>query len=171
MPVRMTARSRFWTAAALYTALTFVLTFPLSVTANRTLPADDPDAHLFMWTLAWDVHAFVHQPLSIFDANIFYPSRNSLALSENLLGSAIVAAPVLWLTGNPVLAVNVVSLLSCILCGLGVWVLARRLGMSTAAALLAGVIFAFAPPRFFRFSQLHLTAVQWIPFTLAFLHA
>ena len=65
-----------------------------------------------MWTLAWNAHAFVSQPLSIFDANIFHPLRNTLALSENLIGSAVFAAPVLWLTENPVLAVNVVSLLS-----------------------------------------------------------
>src|SRR6187401_3076647 len=123
MPVRMTERRRFWTAAALYAVLTLILTFPLSVTANRTLPADDPDAHLFMWTLAWDAHAFIHQPLSIFDANIFYPNRDTLAYSENLIGSAFFAAPVIWLTGNPVLAVNFVSLFSCALCGLGAFVL------------------------------------------------
>ena len=167
----MRARQSTWAAAALYVALTVVLAYPLSVTANRTLPADDPDGHLFMWTLAWDAHAFVRQPLSIFDANIFFPLRNTLALSENLIGSAIFAAPALWLTGNPVLAVNVVSLLSCVLCGLGAYVLGRRLGVSAAAAVLTGIIFAFSPPRFFRFSQLHLTAVQWIPFALASLHA
>ena len=166
----MKERKDFWAAAALYSILTLVLTFPLSATAHRTLPADDPDGHLFMWTLAWDAHALVHQPLSIFDANIFYPNRNSLALSENLIGSAVFAAPVLWLTANPVLAVNIVSLFSCMLCGLGAYVLGRRLGLTVAASLLAGLIFAFAPPRFFRFSQLHLTAVQWIPFMLASLH-
>lgn len=167
----MTARQSSWAAAALYLALTFLLAYPLSVTANRTLPSDDPDGHLFMWTLAWDAHAFVHQPLSIFDANIFYPNRDSLAYSENLIASAFFAAPVLWLTGNPVLAVNVVSLLSCVLCGLGAYVLGRRVGLSAAAAILTGLVFAFSPPRFFRFSQLHLTAVQWIPFALASLHA
>ncbi len=167
----MTARPSSWGAAALYVGLTFLLTYPLSVTANRSLPSDDPDGHLFMWTLAWDAHAFVHQPLSIFDANIFYPNRNSLAYSENLIGSAFFAAPVLWLTGNPVLAVNVVSLLSCVLCGLGAYVLGRRVGLSAPAAVLTGLVFAFSPPRFFRFSQLHLTAVQWIPFALASLHA
>jgi len=167
----MTARQSSWAAAALYLALTFLLAYPLSVTANRTLPSDDPDGHLFMWTLAWDAHAFVHQPLSIFDANIFYPNRDSLAYSENLIGSAFFAAPVLWLTGNPVLAVNVVSLLSCVLCGLGAYVLGRRVGLSAAAAALTGLIFAFSPPRFFRFSQLHLAAVQWIPFALAWLHS
>lgn len=166
----MRARQSSWAVAALYVALTFLLAYPLSVTADRTLPSDDPDGHLFMWTLAWDAHAFVHQPLSIFDANIFYPNHDSLAYSENLIGSAFLAAPVLWLTGNPVLAVNVVSLLSCVLCGLGAYVLGRRVGLSAAAAVLTGLVFAFSPPRFFRFSQLHLTAVQWIPFALASLH-
>ena len=33
-----------WRAAALYTVLTLLLAYPLSVTAHRTLPADDPDA-------------------------------------------------------------------------------------------------------------------------------
>ena len=124
-----------------------------------------------MWTLAWDAYALVHQPLSIFDANIFHPLRNSLALSENLIGSAIFAAPVLWMTANPVLAVNLVSLLSSVLCGFGAYLLGRRVGLSTAGAVLTGIIFAFSPPRFFRFSQLHLAAVQWIPLALASLHA
>jgi hypothetical protein len=70
-----------------------------------------------------------------------------------------------------VLAVNVVSLLSCVLCGLGAYMLGRRVGLSGPAALLCGIIFAFSPPRFFRFDQLHLTVVQWIPFSLASLHA
>jgi len=94
----------------------------------RVLPAVGSDSDLFMWTLAWDAHAFVHQPLSIFDANIFFPNRGTLAYSENLIGSAFFAAPILWLTGNPVLAFNVISLLSCVLCGLGAYVLGRRVG-------------------------------------------
>jgi hypothetical protein len=35
-----------------------------------------------MWTLAWDVHAFTHQPLDIFDANIYHPLRRTLGDSE-----------------------------------------------------------------------------------------
>ena len=95
----------------------------------------------------------------------------TLAYSENLIGSGLIAAPILWLTGNPVLAMNVVALLSCMLCGVGAYVLGRRLGMGPAAAALTGIIFAFSPPRFFRLSQLHLTTIQWIPFGLASLHA
>ena len=162
---------QMWSALALYAALTLTLAYPLSVRPGSTILADDPDSHLFMWTLAWNAHALTHQPLAIFDANIFYPERRTLAYSENLLGSGLIASPVLWVTGNPVLAMNFVALLSCVLCGLGAYVLGRRLGLSTSAALLCGVIFAFSPPRFFRITQLHLTSVQWIPFALASLHA
>jgi hypothetical protein len=160
-----------WRAALLYVALTLLLTWPLSVSpATTTLPMG-PDGDLFIWTLAWDAHAFINQPLSIFDANIYHPLRHTLAYSENLIGSALISAPVQWITGNPVLGLNLAALLSCVLCGLGTFVLARRVGIGPAGAVLAGVIFAFSPPRFFRTGQLHLAAVQWVPFALASLHA
>jgi hypothetical protein len=159
------------TVAALFLALTLLLTWPLALhPSSATLPLG-PDGDLFVWTLAWNAHAFLHQPFSIFDANIYYPLRHTLAFSENLIGSALITAPIQWITGNTVLALNVVALLSCMLCGLGAYVLARRIGIGPAGAIIAGVIFAFSPPRFFRTGQLHLGAVQWIPFALASLHA
>ena len=158
-------------AAAVYVALTLLLAYPLTLhPATSTLPGD-PDTEMVIWALAWDTHALVSRPLSIFDANIYHPQQKTLAYSENLIGSAPFAAPVLWLTGNPVLALNVVALLSVVLCGLGAYMLARRLGLGPAAAVLCGLIFAFSPPRFFRIGQLHLTTVQWVPFGLASLHA
>ena len=159
------------TAAGLFLALTLLLTWPLPLhPASASMPMG-PDGDLFAWTLAWDAHAFLAQPLALFDANIYHPLRHTLAFSENLIGSAFIAAPIIWATGNPVLALNVVVLLSVMLCGLGACLLARRLGLSPAAAVVAGVIFAFSPPRFFRSGQLHLGVVQWMPFALASLHA
>ena len=163
---------RFATFVALgYLLLTLVLAYPVSLSPGTTLVADNPDTHLFLWTMAWDTHAFTSQPLAIFDANIFYPNLGTLAYSENLLGSALLAAPVIWLTGNLVLALNLVQMATCVLCGLGAYVLARRLGISRAGAVLCGIVFLAAPPRFFRIGQLHLTAVQWVPFALAYLHS
>jgi hypothetical protein len=160
-----------WRVAALYAGLTLLFTYPVWVhPATRVLWMGD-DTNLFAWTLSWDAHAFTHDPLAIFDANIYYPERDTLAYSENLIGSAFFAAPVLWLTGNPVLAINVVGLLSCVLCGVGAYVLARRAGVGPTGAALAGIVFAFAPPRLLRLGQLHLTTVQWVPFGLAALHA
>jgi hypothetical protein len=158
-------------AALLYAVLTIVLAWPLSIHPATTVLSDAPDENLYLWTLAWDAHAFVRQPLRIFDANIYYPARRTLAYSENLIGSAVLAAPIIWITGNLVLATNAVALLAAVLCGLGTFLLARRIGTSTEGALAAGVIFAFAPPRFLRLDQLHLATIQWVPFALAYLHA
>lgn len=164
--------AREWVIVTLlYAALTFVMALPFSASPASQVVADLPDTHLYIWTLAWDTHAFLHQPLNIFDANIYYPYANTLAYSENLIGSAFFAAPVIWLTGNMVLAMNLVALLTCVLCGVGAYLLGRRLHMSRGAAFVCGIVFAFAPPRFFRLGQLHMTAVEWIPFSLAYLHS
>jgi hypothetical protein len=160
-----------WRVAALFLALTLLFTYPLWLDPGGSVIWQGSDTELFAWTLSWDVHALVHRPWAIFDANVFFPQARTLAYSENLIGSALLAAPVLWLTGNPVAAINTVALLACLLCGLGGYVLARRVGIGPAGATIAGIVFAFSPPRFFRIGQLHLAAVQWVPFGLASLHS
>ena len=157
-------------AAVAYAALTFVMALPFSMSPGTTILGDVPDAHMYMWTLGWDAYALLHQPLHIFDANIYAPYANTLAYSENLLGTALVSSPIIWLTGNIVLAVNLSALFTCAMCGLGAYFLARRLHISVAGAFVCGLIFAFASPRFVRMGQLHMTATQWMPFSLAFLH-
>jgi len=156
--------------AGVFVLLTAVLTLPLSLEPATRAMALSADTRLFLWTLSWDVHALLHQPLRLFDANIFHPEPRTLAYSEHVVGSAIVGAPFLVASGNPVLALNVVILLSCVFSGAGTFFLARELGIPRAGAFAAGVIFAFAPPRFTRLAQLHLATVQWIPFCLAFVH-
>lgn len=156
--------------ALLCTAITAVLAFPLSTAPGSTVLPHGSDTGLFLWTIGWNVHALFHQPWAIFDANIFHPFRYSLAYSENLIGSSLLVAPVVWATGNLVLALNLAALSSVVLCAVGVYVLGRRAGLLASGALVAAIVFAFAPPRFFRIGQPHLTAVQWMPLCLAFLH-
>jgi hypothetical protein len=157
--------------ALLFGGLTVVMGAPWSLHPASRVVVDNPDTHLFLWTLGWNVHALATNPLGVFDANMYYPFSNTLAYSENLIGSSLLAAPIIWATGDLVLALNLVSLLSTALCGVGAYVLARRLGARIPAAVLAGLVFAFAPTRFFRMSQMFLNSVQWMPFCLASLHA
>jgi hypothetical protein len=156
---------------ALYLACTVLLAWPLVLNIASSAMPGDPDTDLFVWTLAWNTHALTSAPWSIFESNIYYPERLTLAFSENLIGSTIFAAPVLWLTGDYVVMLNVTELISIPLSALGAFVLGRRLGFSVPAAILCGMFFAFAPARFFRVGQMHLTTIQWMPFCLAFLHA
>lgn len=163
-------RSSTVRAAALFVALSIVLTYPLSVRPWSTTFPGSSDRNLYAWTLAWDAHALLHQPLHIFDANIFHPYARTLAYSENLIGAALLVAPVEWVVQDPFLGFNLAALITVPLCALGAFVLARRLGLDSASAWICGLVFGFAPPRFLRIDQLHLTAVQWIPFCLAYAH-
>ena len=164
--------NRPWIPVTLsYVALTLVLSYPLPLHLSSRMLAAGADPQFWLWTLAWDTHAFTHQPWAIFDANIFYPGQHTLAYSENLIGSAMLAAPIIWLFGNPVLALNLVELSTIILSAMGAFLLARRVGLRLSAAWLAGLIFAFAPARFLRMTQFHLTTIQWVPFALAFLYS
>jgi hypothetical protein len=58
-------------AGAIYVLLTIVLTYPLSLHPATTTFPGSSDRNLYIWTLAWDTHALLHQPLRVFDANIF----------------------------------------------------------------------------------------------------
>jgi hypothetical protein len=160
-----------WRAAAVYLVLTIAMAWPLSIHPATHLLNYDSDAKLIHWIVRWDIHAFTTQPLHLFDANIFAPLPNTLAYAEHLIGSALLAAPIVWATDNTFLAINLIALASIWLSGLGTYVLARRLGASPTAAFLGGLVFAFAAPRFFRLGQLQLTTIHWIPFCLASLHA
>src|SRR5437660_5063829 len=164
-------RRELWGIALIVAGLTVPFAYPLTVHPATVVLPVGADANLFLWTLQWDTYAVTHRPWSIFDANIYYPFSHTLAYSENLIGSSLIAAPLLWTTHNPVLALNAVALLSCVLSGVGAYVLARRVGIGPAGAGIAAIIFAFAPPRFLRLGQIHLTTVQWVPFCLAFVHA
>ena len=157
--------------AVAFAALTVAMAAPWSLHPASRVLVDTPDTHLFIWTLGWDAHAFLTNPFGIFDANIYFPLPNTLAYSENLIGTALIAAPIIWLTGDAMLAMNLAALASCWLCGLGAYLLARKLKVGVPGAVIAGIVFAFAPARFFRMSQMHLVAMQWIPFSLAYLHS
>src|ERR1041385_746609 len=94
--IHTTMRPRFIVALTVgYAALTVLLAYPLSIHPGSVITSPGTDTDLFMWTLAWDVHSFTHRPWSIFEANIFYPFPHTLAYSENLIGSAFLAAPML----------------------------------------------------------------------------
>lgn len=150
--------------------LTVAMAAPWSLHPGTRLLVDDADMRLMFWTLGWNAHALATAPWRIFDANIFHPDGNTLAYSEHLIGPAAIVAPVVWTTGNLVLAFSVASMLACALCGLGAYLLGRRLGLGAGAAFVVGIVFAFSPSRFFRMSQLHINAVMWLPLALGYLH-
>jgi hypothetical protein len=151
--------------AALLTALTLAITAPL-VWHMRDAVHDPGDPLLNLWTLDWVAHQLRTDPAHLFDANIFWPERWTLAYSETLLAPSAVATPLLWMGVNRVLVYNLVFLSGFILSGTFAALLVRRLTASLPAAVVAGITFAFLPFRFDHYPQLQLQQAQWIPLAL-----
>ncbi|MFW6198457.1 MAG: hypothetical protein ACOC5E_01400, partial [Acidobacteriota bacterium] len=156
-------------AVTLFAALTLAFTYPVW-TRPDTLLNDPFDARLNAWILAWDAHALVDATGELFDANIFHPHDGTLAYSENLLGSALPVAPLNW-AGHPILAYNVVLLVSFVLSGIAMLLWVRRLSGSWIAGLVAGVAWAFAPTKTDHLAHLQLLTSMWVPAVLWLLTA
>ncbi|MFN8474211.1 MAG: 6-pyruvoyl-tetrahydropterin synthase-related protein [Anaerolineae bacterium] len=167
--MRLSRHVATWGAVALFGVLTLGMLYPFPFQlADHVHDFGDP--LLDAWIVSWVTRTIVSNPGNLYQGNVFYPFTYSLAFSETLAGSLPIVAPILWLTGNPVLAQNAIVLLSFYLSALGAFLLARHLTGKTWAGIVAGVIFAFAPFRFIHFSHTNLLSAHWMPFTLLFLH-
>ncbi|MCK6625599.1 MAG: hypothetical protein L6R45_10540 [Anaerolineae bacterium] len=151
---------------AIYSLLTLLLTHPLLFNLTTAVPNDIGDPLLNTWILAWDSHALLTDPLNLFNANIFYPLPNTLAYSEHLLSTALLAIPLQLITAEPIAAYNLSLLAAFPLAAFGMYLLILRWTHCRSAAFIAGLIFAFAPYRFAAIAHLQLLTFQWLPLTL-----
>jgi len=160
-------------ATALYAAVAVIFTWPLALGLSRDIPSDLGDPLLNAWILAWDADRLlrffsgdVGALLDFWNANIFYPEPLTLAYSEHLFAQAVQILPVYAVTGNIVLAYNILFLSTFVLSGLGMYLFVREVTSSRRAAFAAGLIYAFAPYRVPQFSHVQVVSSQWMPFVL-----
>lgn len=165
----MTTRRFVGLSLIVFTLLTAVMTYPQVLRMTDGVH-DDGDPYMVTWVLAWVAHQLPIAPAHIFDANIFYPERNTLAYSETLLVPGLLAAPLFWLGVGPILVYNLVFLSGFALSGVGVALLVRRLTGHGGAAMLAGIVFAFPPFRIDHYAHLQLQQTQFIPLALWAFH-
>jgi hypothetical protein len=156
--------------AGAFVVAAVILTLPLTLDLKRTLPSDHGDTLLVTWIIGWDADRLRHGLRGLWDAPIFFPYGGTLAFSETMLGLAVFAAPVYWITADPVLTYNVAFLIAFAIAGAGMYLLARELTGSRAAAFAAGMYYAFGPFRMSQYAHLQMVATGWIPIALFALH-
>jgi hypothetical protein len=161
-----------------YVVAALVMTWPLALGIHRDVPGDLGDSLLNLWILGWGaehVPRLLTGQISLADywnANIFHPEPLALSLSEHLFGQVLQILPVYWLTGNLILAYNLLFVTSFALSGVGMYLLVRELlGEGRArgfnpAAFIAGLIFAFLPFRIAQVAHIQSLSAQWMPFAL-----
>jgi hypothetical protein len=166
-----------WAALLISAGITALLFRNLLPDVATHLYSDLGDPLLNTAILAWNARQW---PLTEAWWNFpaYAPITGVTAFTEHLLLTYPVASPIIWLTGNPVLAYNVVFLAAMPLNAVAANALAREL-LSPAvldrrvvrpAALVAGLAYAFAP-----YQQVHLSHLQHMtsfgmPLALLWLH-
>jgi hypothetical protein len=157
-----------WTATGIFALLTVVFTWPQAV---RLLSVPDSlDTTFSMWRIAWIAHQLVSDPRHLFDANIFYPLKHTLAYSDAVLAEGLAGAPLQWIGVPTVIVYNLLVLAGFVLSALGAFLLVRDLTGSSAAGIVGGMIYAFAPFRFDHLIHLEMLWAQWIPLAMWMLH-
>ena len=152
-------RARVW---GLFIGLTALMTWPSALhLASRSV--EHQDIFFNVWRLEWVRHALTTSPRDLFNGNQFYPETGVLAYSDAMLVESLIALPLLA-AGLPSLLVHNLLLLGAIAAsGIGMFVLARHLWGHTPGAIVAGLIFAFAPYRFSHFMHMELQWAVWMP--------
>lgn len=151
--------------AILFVALSVAMTWPLACGLDR-LVAYPGDPYINTWVLDWDWYATIHRPFNLFQANIFYPARYSLAFSENLYGLALVLMPLRAFGVGPLTAHNIAMLGGFAFSGFAAYLLGRRITGSALAGVAAGIFYAFPPWRFTQLPHVQHIWSGWVPLLL-----
>ena len=153
----------------MYAGISASLLRGLLLNISSYLYSDLGDPLLATTVLAWNAQ---HVPLSAAWWNFpsFAPLTGVTAFTEHFLLAYPVSSPIIWLTGNPVLAYNVVFLLAAPLNGTAAFALARELTGSRVAAFVAGLAYAFAPYQATHLSHIQMMLSFGMPIALLWLH-
>jgi hypothetical protein len=157
-----------WGAAL---AASILMTWPLaSDLGHLGRTQNSGDARFAVWNVGWVAHILTTNPGDLFDANIFYPHRDSLAFSEANIGAGTLAIPAWLATRSALFAHNTVVLFAFSASVVFTWLLARRLTGDPAAAATAAVVYAFCPYVFTHTAHIQLLMIGGIPMCLLAFH-
>jgi hypothetical protein len=166
LPLLRRRRMQLAACLVLFVGLAVFETWPLATDPAHLSRNDNSDTILNEWIIAWVAHQAPRDPFHLFQANIFHPASNTLALSESLLVQSAMAAPFLWAGASPVLAYNLVLMIGFALTGLAMCVVVRRWTDDWGAGIVAGILVAFSAHTLSRLPHLQALHVEFLPLAL-----
>jgi len=151
-----------WRSALFFCLATLAMTWPLAASPAHLISSRN-DYYLGLWNLWWVARALTEPGLEVFwtDA-LFAPFGHGLEVQPLTLLQTVPAVPLTLLAG-PVVAYNVLVLVSFWMAGwvTSLWV--RKLGGDEVAGLVAGVVFGFSPFHYTYLAQLNLVPIGVVP--------
>lgn len=161
-----------------YLLLTLLMTWPLAAQFTTVIPGDAFDGWQNYWNFWWLKVALVERVQNpYFTDLLFAPTGVSLYFHTLNPLNGLVTLPV-QLAAGLIPAYNCVVLVSWVLAGYGVWLLARWVigralpahgatseSIADLAAFVAGAIFTFAPVHMAHLlGHTQVMALEWLPF-------
>lgn len=123
---------------------TLIFFWPIVTRLGNYSPGGD--AMFNAWTLARDQHCILRQGCPVYaNGNIYFPNKDTMLYSETQLSAGFITLPLYFLNQDPVFSYNVWTIVSFFLGGWFMYMLVRYLGKNQLYAVLAGLIFEFAP--------------------------
>ncbi len=169
-------RAPAWLLALIfYSLLAIGLTWPLVLRFTTDLAGGAhkdglEDAYQNVWNLWWTVEA-LSRPTNLWVTDqFFFPEQPNLLYHTLAPVNTVLVAPITAIWG-PIAGFNAVALLSFIIGGIGMWLLARE-RVGDGPALLAGIVYVASPfhtAALITDGQLQIFAHHWLPFYILFL--
>jgi hypothetical protein len=127
---------------------------------------DNNDTAFNTWVITWVAHQAFTDPLNLFNAPIFYPSRNALAFSEHMVTQGVMSAPLHWAGFSPVTVYNVMVWLGYALSAFSMALLIRAWTGSVPAASVAACLYGFNAHLLTRYAHLQALHLEFFPLVL-----
>lgn len=174
-------RIRFAVIALAYLGTSLVVLRSVLPDPSRLLPYNSTidaasrqigqfDQSMVISTITRNAHVLVTEPWNLFGDGQCYPFPKSFTLGEHMFGEGFQMAVPWLLTGDPLLAYNMMLVLTLWIPGLTMFLLAHHFIRHTGSAFVAGLMFQLAPNRIIDGGHPFLHADFWLPLLLLFLH-
>lgn len=179
-------RSRPWLmhglAAAVYTIVSLwtlraVLPAPATLFPQREAVRGQPagalaasDQRFVAWGVARNAHRLLTGRWHMFAGDSCFPTPESVAFGEHMLGTGLLGVVPWALTGDPILATNAVVILTFWLAAVAMYALAYYWTGSGPAAMVGGLLFGFQAVRVSDPEHPFVHGNHWVPLVLLFAH-
>jgi hypothetical protein len=147
-----------------------LLPMPASMVGNKTATLYQGDQRFVVGALARTAHQLLTDPAGLAGFGLCYPLRASYTLGEHMFGEALLALPAYAASGDPIVSYNAMVLLSLWVAALAMYALALHWTGSVAAALVAGLLFAFHPAKVANPAHPFVHGNLWTPLALLLAH-
>ena len=130
-----------------FLGVTTVYTYPLVLNPRNVLRGGHGDYLTETSMVTWNALRTFDEPARLFQVPFYYPYSNGVAYQQSAFFTGLLAAPLLAMGIEPIVAVNLLLILELIASGMLTYLLAHAVTGRVIPSLVAGTLFAFHPNR------------------------